>query len=692
MSDQELTAIRAREALRILSVARAPVPRATVWADVVQLHPLTAAEEVPVNSGGANGEVDWNWQTATFVKAGWLHKGGAAGWSITEAGRQAYEAFVSPPDMVREARALYTQWDKARSSERANALASRIVPIDTGAEEVIKAAGIFTDRALVAGESVFSPGRAIWSELIVKELEQTFVASTTTPGQSFIEQLQVQLKSVSDDAKLLMAELVALQLLPASTDAIGARKKAERVESVLAMMGRPVQIPSEIDQAFGFGSFNPGTRMSSALGAAMTIVVNFAAAWTRLDSGRHEELLDDPWAFRDFVLAIPGESFPSQRWSLMYLLHPQSFVSIVSEDHKKKIREVFLGEISESSGDLDRDLRDITIALQVKNKGPVSYYRSPLREKWQAHAAAPVQEESAAGPDSEDSPARPRAAFAPATDELAASVHITREWLQDRLNLLERKKQMILYGPPGTGKTYVAKTLARHISLGAEPVIVQFHPSYSYEDFVQGFRPAVEDSALVYRLKDGPFLSMAREARSNPETSYVLVIDEINRGNIAKVFGELYFLLEYRDESISLLYGEERFQLPGNVFIIGTMNTTDRSIALLDAAMRRRFAFVELHPDKEPTSAVLRSWLDDRGLPHRPAALLDALNKKIVEPSARIGPSYLMPQDGDLSEVRLREIWRYELLPLLEEAHYGEERDLEAEFGIDALEDRDSDG
>lgn len=667
----------------MLSEQDAPMPRSSVWAQVSTRYPLTPAEEVPVNSGGATGEVDWNWQTATFVKAGWLHKGGAQGWTITDAGRLAYESVTDPLDLVREARALYTEWDKARASERAQALASRIVPIDNGAEEVVKAAGIFVDRALVAGESVFSPGRSLWTESIVSELEQTFIASTTTPGLSFTEQLAVQLASVSDEAKLLMAELVTLQLLPASTDAIGARKKAERVDAVLQLMQHPVQIPSEISHAFGFGSFNPGTRMSSALGAAMTIVVNFAAAWVRLSSDRHEELLDDPWAFRELVLAVPGESFPSQRWSLMYLVHPQSFVSIVSDDHKKRIHHVFLGEIAESSGDLDRDLRNITIALQVKNKGPVNYYASPLRDKWQPVAIdePAVNDE----PGDEGSASRPRAAFAPATDELAASVHIDREWLQERLDLLERKKQVILYGPPGTGKTFVAKALARHIALGADPVIVQFHPSYSYEDFVQGFRPIVEEGGLVYRLKNGPFLSIARAARDNPETSYVLVIDEINRGNIAKVFGELYFLLEYRDESISLLYGEEQFQLPSNVFIIGTMNTTDRSIALLDAAMRRRFAFVELHPDREPTSLILRSWLKASGLPERPASLLEALNKKIADASARIGPSYLMPGDGDLSEDRLRDIWRYELLPLLEEAYYGENRDLEAEFGIDAL-------
>ena len=115
------------------------------------------------------------------------------------------------------------------------------------------------------------------------------------------------------------------------------------------------------------------------------------------------------------------------------------------------------------------------------------------------------------------------------------------------------------------------------------------------------------------------------------------------------------------------------------------MNTTDRSIALLDAAMRRRFAFVELHPDKEPTSTVLERWLVDKGLNDEAARLLNAMNSRIDDPSSRIGPSYLMPHDGDLSEDRLGDIWRYELMPLLEEAYYGENRNLESEFGIAAL-------
>lgn len=689
MTDHPLWAIRARDALRVLMEAEGAPQKSEVWAAVIERTPLGGDEDA------SKAFEHFTWRTFEFVKAGWILKGGSDGWTITDAGREAHATITDPDEMIRRAKLAYTAWDKARKQERTSALATRIVPHDEDEEEIIRAAGVFVDRALVAGESVFSPGRVLWTEEVVSELERTFIAAKGTPGASFTEQLAIQLADASDDAKLLMAELVMVQLLPASTEAIGARRKAERVESVLGLMQHSVQIPAEISDAFASSAFHPGTRMLSNLGAAMTILVNFAAAWVRASADDHERMLDDPWAFRDFVRAVDGEPFPSQRWSLMFLVHSQSFVSIVSDDHKRRIRDEFIGEISAPTGDLDRDLLGITLALQVKSKGPINYYRSPLIEKWQPPVLTDdvIEEGDGEGEPTASAETGRRAAFPPADDALATRTYIDRDWLQGRLDLLERRRQVILYGPPGTGKTYVAKALARHITLGADPVIVQFHPSYAYEDFVEGYRPVVEDAGLVYRLKDGPFLTIARDARNNPETNYVLVIDEINRGNLAKVFGELYFLLEYRDESITLLYGDERFQLPSNVFLIGTMNTTDRSIALLDAAMRRRFAFVELHPAKEPTSLVLRRWLDDHGLGDEPARLLEALNSRIVDASAHIGPSYLMPDpaafpDGLTDEVLaglLDEIWRYELMPLLDEAHYGENRDLEADFGLASL-------
>ena len=178
-------------------------------------------------------------------------------------------------------------------------------------------------------------------------------------------------------------------------------------------------------------------------------------------------------------------------------------------------------------------------------------------------------------------------------DQLASELMWEPDWLLMVIRGLEDKGQVIFQGPPGTGKTYVARRIAQwYKSQGGDYRIVQFHPSYTYEDFVEGFRPArASDGQVGYDLVKGPLRLMAERARANPYATFILVIDEINRGNVAKVLGELYFLLEYRDEAVNLQYSREPFRLPKNLWLIGTMNTTDRSIALVDAALRRRFYF-----------------------------------------------------------------------------------------------------
>lgn len=249
--------------------------------------------------------------------------------------------------------------------------------------------------------------------------------------------------------------------------------------------------------------------------------------------------------------------------------------------------------------------------------------------------------------------------------EVARDTGFTEEDISHWVNAINRKGQAIFYGPPGTGKTFVANKVAQHLVADQPGFIelVQFHPAYSYEEFMQGIRPKARiEGGLDYPTVPGRFLEFCRDASQTTGTC-VLIIDEINRANLARVFGELMYLMEYRNESIPLAGGGQ-FQIPSNVRIIGTMNTADRSIALVDHALRRRFAFLPLFPNYE----VLRKFHTNNhtGFPvDTLISVLRNLNENYIRnPHYEIGISYfLIPNlTNDIED-----IWRMEIQPYLDE-------------------------
>ncbi len=267
---------------------------------------------------------------------------------------------------------------------------------------------------------------------------------------------------------------------------------------------------------------------------------------------------------------------------------------------------------------------------------------------------------------------------------LADELYLTEDFLARALRLLDDKGQVVFYGPPGTGKTYVARKLAGYIARGGGTVEkVQFHPSYAYEDFIEGYRPRLVDGQVTYEVVDGPLKRIAAIANERPDVTHVLLIDELNRANVSKVLGELVFLLEYRDEEIRLQYSDTEFSLPTNLQIIATMNTADRSIALVDTALRRRFHFLAFFPDTPPINSLLRRWLSDKqpGLVWV-ADAVDRANLALADRNTAIGPSHFLKER--LTEDLVRLAWENSVLPFLEEHFFGDPDQLKA-FDLDRL-------
>lgn len=262
-------------------------------------------------------------------------------------------------------------------------------------------------------------------------------------------------------------------------------------------------------------------------------------------------------------------------------------------------------------------------------------------------------------------------------DDFLNEVYMDEDTYNTLTELLEAKYNVILQGVPGVGKTFAAKRLAYSI-MGQKDTsrvaMVQFHQSYSYEDFIQGYRPSKDG----FELENGTFYKFCKEAEEDNERSYFFIIDEINRGNLSKILGELMMLIEKdkRGEKIKLLYSNEWFTVPQNVRIIGMMNTADRSLALMDYALRRRFAFFNFAPAF--SSDGFKNYLSDKNSAklEKLISVVESLNNAISDDESlgegfRIGHSYFCT-DKEITDDLLKSIVEYEIIPLIKEYWFDE--------------------
>lgn len=257
-------------------------------------------------------------------------------------------------------------------------------------------------------------------------------------------------------------------------------------------------------------------------------------------------------------------------------------------------------------------------------------------------------------------------------DDFLQEVFISENDYQTLVNLLHNKKNIIIQGAPGVGKTYAAKRLAYSIMEIKDPErvqMIQFHQSYGYEDFIMGYRP----TSNGFELKKGPFYNFCKKAETDIENDYFFIIDEINRGNLSKIFGELFMLIENdkRGVPLQLLYSDEKFSVPCNIHIIGIMNTADRSLALLDYALRRRFAFFEFSPAFKTEGFQNYRQRKNNKKFDKLIAAIEELNKDIENDDTlgkgfRIGHSYFCTEH-EIDDIWLNNIITYEIIPLLNE-------------------------
>ena len=571
----------------------------------------------------------------------------------------------------------------------------------THATAVYAVADQFRERCLATESSLLWPTAHAWTTANLERLWSAFVDKPDeSKDKSFIEKWREQLDAEPDDVHRIAADLTAFSHLFNTSESLAS--KMEQVTAITAWkLTDSAPELHAVEEAFKSGVGDVGMFYKVNPNHVMEFFIAFAR--------RLRELHVDP-SDQDGCAGLARSLSNEVRGGvgiqnvLLHLLFPDHFERIASTKDKERITKRFAA-LDEGATDLDERLRNIRAAKESElglNASEFDFYlpdiQAELSPQDDAVSEAPATYRV---PPTES----PTPVGVPSLEDVAEATYHPPAEVRELEDLIRRKKQLIVEGPPGSGKTYVADQMARYLTgnsltgpTSERLLIVQFHQSYGYEDFVQGIRPVTDGTtgALRYDLQSGVFKELCSRAADEPDADFVVLIDEINRGNISWILGELLYLLEYRNQSVKLAYSapnDAPFRIPENVLVLGTMNTTDRSLAQIDYALRRRFYFHRMMPLTDGAAPVLARWLEQTELASEQSAqvlkLFVALNQRVqteLGEHFQIGHSYFM--DADIgSDASQQRVWKYEIMPLLEEYFYNrrDRAELLASFSREAL-------